>query len=115
MKIPQIAVVLIAFLLISFCRETPATATVVVKEKQSRQLVKDSNPTAIRNLIKDTSTEASLLALNVLHSKRSGNNGSTPDNSLDHFPDVQETDDDFQHLPPVDTYWLQNLKISLRQ
>ncbi len=111
MKIPQIAVVLIAFLLISFCRETPATATVVIKEKQSRQLVKDSNPTAIQNLIDDTSTEVSLLALNALHSNRSKNNGSTPDN----FPDVQETDDDFQHLPPVDTYWLQNLKISLRQ
>jgi len=110
MKIPQIAVVLIAFLLISFCRETPATA--VVKEKQSRQLVKDSNPTAIQNLIEDTSTEVSLLALNVLHSNRSENNGSTPDNSPAH---LQDADDDFQHLPPVDTYWLQNLKISLRQ
>ncbi len=115
MKIPQIAVVVIAFLLISFCRETPATATVVVKEKQNLQLVNYSNPTAIQNLIEETSTEVSLLALNVLHSNRSENNGQTSDDSSGYLPDTQETEDDFQHLPPVDTYWLQNLKISLRQ
>lgn len=113
MRITQIAVLVSLFLLISTCRETRAGVKMIVKEKENRQLVTETNPAAIQSLIEDTSAEMSLLALNVLHGNYSGNN-KKPNQEPVRKAEIEVTDDDFQNVPPVDTYWLQNLKMSLR-
>lgn len=115
MKITQIAVLLSSFLLISACRETQPVAQNKVKEKQDRQLVTETSPAAIQVLIEDASAEVSLLALNAKRRNRSGKTGEKPANLSVRKTDIQEADDDFQNLPPADTFWLQNLKMSLRQ
>lgn len=114
MRITQIAVLVSSFLLISTCRETRASVKTIVKEKPNRQLVTETNPAAIQSLIEDTTTEMSLLALNVLHGNHSVNSNQKPNREPVRKTEVQVTDDDFQNVPPVDTYWLQNLKMSLR-
>ncbi|UUC44853.1 hypothetical protein [Flavobacterium cerinum] len=114
MRITQIAVLVSSFFLINTCRETRAGVKMIVKEKETRQLVTETNPAAIQSLIEDTSTEMSLLALNVLHGNHSGNNNKKPNQEPVRKAEIEVTDDDFQNVPPVDTYWLQNLKMSLR-
>lgn len=115
MKITQIAVLVSSFLLISACREAQPVVQNNEKEKQNRQLVTETSPAAIQDLIEDASVEVSLLALNALRGNRSGKPGETSEEMSVRKTDMQDADDDFQNLPPADTYWLQNLKMSLRQ